>query len=49
MHGGRPRVTTLPVVDQTEISMWSISEAIGTGSVGSEGEIVCAILAVDGL
>ena len=36
-----------PVVMQGDVPMWSISIAVGAGSLGSEGELVCALFAVN--
>ena len=47
LQGEGPRVTLLPVVLQGDFPVWSISIAVGAGSFGSEGELVCALFAVD--
>ena len=47
LEGGGPRVALLPVVMQGDLPMWSISIAVGAGSLGTEGELVCTLFAVN--
>ena len=47
LQGGGPGVTLLPVVLQGDLPVWAISIAVSAGSLGSEGELVCALFAVD--
>ena len=43
LQGGGPGVTLLPVVLQGDLPVWAISIAVSAGSLGSEGELVCAL------
>ena len=50
LQGGGPGVTLLtllPVVLQGDLPVWAVSIAVSAGSLGSEGELVCALFAVD--
>ena len=42
-----PRNSQLSCLVQGDLPVWSISIAVGAGSLGSEGELVCALFAVD--